>query len=79
VISFNRGAAPELIIEGKTGFLVDTLDEMVETIPKIAHIDRKEARRHIEEHFSASAMARNYERLYQQIRREKPLEATVNA
>ena len=79
VISFNRGAAPELIIEGKTGFLVDTLDEMVETIPKIAHIDRKEARRHIEEHFSASAMARNYERLYQQIRGEKPLEATVNA
>jgi len=77
VISFDRGAAPELIVEGKTGFLVNTLDEMVEAIPKIAQIERKEARNHIEEHFSASAMARNYERIYQQIRGEKPIGATV--
>lgn len=67
VISFTRGAASELIEHGKTGFLVQDLDEMVQTIPQLAQIDRRYTRQHIEQNFSARAMAQKYMRVYQKV------------
>jgi glycosyltransferase involved in cell wall biosynthesis len=67
VISFERGAAGELIVDGKTGFLVDTLDEMVQAITRIGEIDRKETRQHAEQHFSARSMTEKYIRVYQKV------------
>lgn len=67
VISFARGAAPELIVDGETGFLVENLDQMVERIPQIDRIDRSALRPHVERNFSAEAMARNYVRVYQKV------------
>jgi len=67
VISFKRGAAPELIVDGKTGFLVDDVDAMVRAIASIDTIDRNATRQHIEEHFSARVMAENYTKVYLQI------------
>jgi len=64
VISFARGAAPELIAHGETGFLVHGLDEMVQYIPQLANIDRQQTRAHVEHHFSARAMAEGYLRVY---------------
>ncbi len=68
VISFTRGAASELIVDGKSGFLVDDLDEMVKAIPRLASLDRHAVRQHVERHFSANAMAEQYMRVYQEIR-----------
>lgn len=65
VISFNRGAAPELIVEGKTGFLVKTVDEMVEKIKFIDNLDRKDCRRNIEERFTVGKMIEGYEKAYE--------------
>ncbi len=73
VISFKRGAAPELIRDGETGFLVETLDEMVEAIPKLGEIEQKRTHQHVEEHFSARSMAQNYEKIYQQVRATNPV------
>lgn len=67
VISFARGAAPELVVHGKTGFLVRNLDEMVKYIPRIDEIDREAARLHVEQHFSAKVMARNYLHIYREV------------
>lgn len=67
VISFARGAAPEIVVHGKTGFLVQNVDEMVEYMPRIDEIDRAATRQHVEDNFSAHAMAKNYVRIYQQI------------
>jgi glycosyltransferase involved in cell wall biosynthesis len=67
VISFTRGAASELIEHGKTGFLVQDLDEMVQTIPRLEQIDRSYTRHHVEQHFSARAMAQGYMQVYQKI------------
>ena len=33
VISFARGVAPEIVVHGQTGFLVQHIDEMVQAIP----------------------------------------------
>ena len=67
VISFARGAAPELIVHGKTGFLARDVDEMARFIPRIDEIDRSAMRQHAEDHFSARVMAEKYMRIYQQV------------
>ncbi len=67
VISFARGAAPEIVVHGSTGFLVQHLDEMVQCIPKIDEIDREIARLHVERHFSAQVMAQNYKHIYEKV------------
>jgi glycosyltransferase involved in cell wall biosynthesis len=67
VISFARGAAPEIISNGDTGYLVNTLDEMVSTIPHIEEIDRNTVRKHIERNFSSRVMAAKYIEIYEKV------------
>jgi glycosyltransferase involved in cell wall biosynthesis len=67
VISFARGAAPEIVVEGQTGFLVRDVDEMVQRIPRIDEIDREAARSHVERHFSARVMAKHYTQVYKNV------------
>jgi glycosyltransferase involved in cell wall biosynthesis len=67
VISFARGAAPELIMDGETGFLVHTLDEMIQCIPHLAEIDRKYLRTDVDQNFSARVMADHYLKVYDQL------------
>jgi glycosyltransferase involved in cell wall biosynthesis len=65
VIGFARGVVPELIVHGKTGFLVDTVDEMVSFIPRIGEIDRRTTHLHVDRNFSARVMAEKYVKIYQ--------------
>ncbi|MBA2285633.1 MAG: glycosyltransferase family 4 protein [Ktedonobacteraceae bacterium] len=67
VISFSRGAAPELIIHRKTGFLVHDVDEMVRFISRIHEIDREVTRAHVEHNFSARVMAAKYLKVYTKV------------
>ncbi len=67
VIALRRGAAPELIEHGKTGFVVDTVDEMVEAVKQVGRIDPAACREHVRAHFTPSIMARNYVRVYEEL------------
>lgn len=60
VVSFNKGAAPEVIVNGKTGFLVDTLDEMVSKMKQIDSLERIDCRRNVEEKFTIEKMIQGY-------------------
>ena len=60
VIGFARGVVPKLIVHGKTGFLVDTFDEMASYIHRIGEIDRRATHLHIGRNFSARVMAEKY-------------------
>jgi glycosyltransferase involved in cell wall biosynthesis len=64
VISFARGAAPEIIVHGKTGFLVHDVGEMVRFIPRIDKLARKAVRAHVEQNFSVGVMAKKYIKVY---------------
>lgn len=64
VISFKRGAASEIVIDEVNGFLVNSLDEMVERIPQLDLFDRNAIRTHIELNFSANVMAEKYLEIY---------------
>lgn len=62
VIAFRRGSVPEVINDGKTGFIVDNTADMIEAIDKISKINRYDCRRHVEERFTVDIMVDNYER-----------------
>lgn len=64
VVAFRRGGVPEGIAEGRTGFVCDTLDEMVAAIGRLGEIDRAECRAEGERRFSTKAIVDDYEQLY---------------
>lgn len=65
VISYKKGAAPEVIKGNKTGFLVKDREGMVKVIARVEKINRYECRKHVEEHFSTNAGAQKYLNIYQ--------------
>jgi glycosyltransferase involved in cell wall biosynthesis len=71
VIALRRGSVPELIEHGKTGFVVDTLEEMADIIGDVRNIDPAVCRRHVEQNFAPSIMAENYLRLYDDLLLER--------
>lgn len=65
VIAWNRGALPEIIENGVSGFLVNSINEMADKITHIDKLSRAHARAQYEKHFTAQAMAEKYvERYY---------------
>lgn len=64
-IAFRRGAAPELIQDGISGFLVDSLDEMTGSVARIGEIDPLACRRRVAGHFDVDRMVDAYVALYQ--------------
>jgi len=67
VIAFRRGSIPEIIEDGKTGFIVNNVNEMAKAIQKIDRINRRECRKRVEENFSLEKMVDNYEKIYYQV------------
>lgn len=63
-IAIRRGAAPEIIVDGVTGYLVQDTDEMTLAVEKASTIDSLACRKHVEASFSADRMVEAYLRLY---------------
>lgn len=64
VIGFRKGSVPEVIEHGKTGFIVNTKEEMAEAIKHIDEINREDCRKHVENHFTVEKMVDAYEKIY---------------
>jgi glycosyltransferase involved in cell wall biosynthesis len=68
VIAYRRGSMPELIDDGRTGFVIDSkIDLLVETMKKVDQINRILVRQQVEEKFSKERMAENYEKAYYEL------------
>lgn len=67
VIAFPNGSLPELIEDGKTGFLVNNVEQAIEAVGKIGDISREECRRQAQERFDVSTMAKNYVKVYESL------------
>ncbi len=63
-IAFRCGSVPEIIEDGITGFIVDTVEEAVAAVPKLATLDRARIRRRFEERFAIRRMSNAYVDLY---------------
>lgn len=66
-IAFDKGAVPEIVLDGKTGFVVNSMSAMAEAVGRIDSIDPRECRRHVQLHFSIASMAYEYSELYHRI------------
>lgn len=77
VIAFNRGSVSEIVVDGKTGFVVDVkkgINGLLMAMGKLRSLSsqeytkmRQNCRKHVEEHFSSSIMAKNHLALYSYI------------
>ena len=68
VIAFRRGALPEVVEEGKTGFVVDGRDQMEQAITRISEISSYACRHRAEQMFESEQMITQYEALYWRVR-----------
>lgn len=64
VIGFNRGAIPEVVSNGSTGFICNNINEMIEAVNNIPSLSRPNCRQVAEEKFNSTVMAKQYEQLY---------------
>ena len=67
VIATIIGSTPEIIADGKTGFLCQDVDQCVAAVERIKEIDRHTCRDHAVGNFGVKRMVDNYEAVYQKI------------
>jgi len=67
VIAMELGSTPEIIVHGETGFLCHSVDECVDAVGRVSHLDRNACRDHVVNHFGVKQMTDGYEAVYQQI------------
>jgi len=67
VIAIRRGAMPEVIRDGETGFLVASPEEALERVGQIDDIDRRRCRAWVEERFTQERMVQEYLQVYERI------------
>ncbi|WP_245253613.1 glycosyltransferase [Paraburkholderia sp. LEh10] len=70
VIAFGRGPVPEIIDDGVTGFIVETIDEAVEAVTKIDGIDGARCCAALEKRLAVSRIADEYLTAYAKLIRE---------
>jgi len=71
VIAFDKGSIPEIIENGKTGFVVNNTNEMIKAVRLIDKIKRKDCRERVEKNFTYQRMVSNYEKVYNEILKDK--------
>jgi glycosyltransferase involved in cell wall biosynthesis len=67
VIAYPRGSVSEVIDEGKTGFIANDLDSAAEAVRRVPDLDRRVCRSVFETRFTASRMADDYLKLFEQM------------
>jgi glycosyltransferase involved in cell wall biosynthesis len=67
VIAMNLGSCGEVIEDGRTGFLVNDVNEAVQALRRLPEIDRTACREHVQQRFSIDSMVAAYERVYYKI------------
>ncbi|RFB88672.1 glycosyl transferase [Rhizobium leguminosarum bv. trifolii] len=67
VIAFRCGSVPEIIENGISGFVVESIEEAADKVDLALRLDRRMVREAFERRFTAERMAANYFRLYRQL------------
>jgi glycosyltransferase involved in cell wall biosynthesis len=64
VIAFSNGSVPEIVEDGVTGFVVQTVEEAVLAVRRVGWLDRATCRRAFEQRFDVTRMTRDYLAVY---------------
>lgn len=71
VIAMALGSAPEVIADGETGFLCQSIEDCIDAINRIPELNRRACRDRVEAHFSVQQMTDGYEAAYRQLLKER--------
>lgn len=75
VIAWRHGSVPELVEDGRSGFIVDSIEDALAALDQAARLDRLGVRTRFEERFSAARMAQDYLSVYRALGRRRALAA----
>jgi glycosyltransferase involved in cell wall biosynthesis len=67
VIAYRRGSIPEIIDHGITGFVCETMEEMIQSVRHVSLLKRAQCRQAFEARFSTERMVRDYLKVYEQL------------
>jgi glycosyltransferase involved in cell wall biosynthesis len=67
VIAFPEGSAPEIVLDGETGFVVEDEGEMAAAVKRLGEIDPERCRESARERFDVSAVAEAHEQAYESV------------
>lgn len=67
VIAYRRGAVPEVLDPGRTGYVVENVDQAVKAVQRLDQIDRRECRRVFEQRFASERMVEDYLSVYHRL------------
>ena len=67
VIAFERGSVPEIVEDGLTGYIVNSVSEAVEAVSRVSKLDRRRVRARFDERFTAARMTQDYLAAYEQL------------
>ena len=77
VLAFRCGSVPEIVEDGLTGVVVDTIEEATEALPRVIALDRKKVRQRFEQRFFGTRMAKDYVSVYRSLLASKFLTARI--
>jgi glycosyltransferase involved in cell wall biosynthesis len=69
VLAMRRGSVEEIVEEGLTGHIVDSMEQATAIAARVKMLDRRAVRRRFEERFTAARMAKDYVRAYNSVLR----------
>ncbi|MEV8634057.1 glycosyltransferase family 4 protein [Streptosporangium sp. NPDC051023] len=67
VVALNRGAVPEVVVDGVTGLVRNEVEELAEAVEAVGALDPHACRSHVADNFDVEVMTVRYERVYRQI------------
>jgi glycosyltransferase involved in cell wall biosynthesis len=67
VIAWRNGSVPEVVEDGLTGAIVDSVEAAASAVQKVARLNRRKIRERFESRFTAARMAADYARVYHEI------------
>ena len=67
VLAYDRGAVPEVVVHGETGFVVHTYEELRDSLRGLAGLDPHRCRDHVAQNFSRDTMVAAYLELYEEM------------
>ena len=67
VIAWRNGSVPEVITPGRSGFIVESIDDAVAAVPQALALDRRAVRAEFEKRFTLQHMAARYISVYEEM------------
>jgi glycosyltransferase involved in cell wall biosynthesis len=71
VVAFRRGSVPEIVEDGMTGFVVDTVQEAIEAVKQVHTLSRTGCRARFDLRYTVSRMALDYLTVYRRLLKEQ--------